>query len=189
MVVDNPAALVQTGEVQAAVRGTSNFAIFPETTSYYRMPILGEVEIKLGSSTPAPDEETDAPSRSALQGAATGLVVSMFAELEESLREARDLGEAVPTETSLRACRSIAQRLAVHVGLAPKVKSAVFLENSGHLALVLQSLLTHRRLTLRVRESAASIEAVQTDEWVRTQTSVWAPDAIDARELAEWLCR
>jgi len=116
------------------------------------------------------------------------LVERIELKLLEDREEADCSGDTAPTARAFHTCLSLAQRLAPHVALAPRLKSGAFTEDNGGVSLVLQSLVTDRRLNCRIAPDGVAVSAIRIDERMRASS---APVALNdpnvPKELAEWV--
>ena len=110
--------------------------------------------------------------------------------LEEDIEDASATDDFLPGRGAVEACLRLARRLAPHVVLSPKLKCAAFATESGEVALVLQSLVTDRRLTCRIAADGSTMLVHQIDETMEaTQASLRTNDASVPRELAQWVIK
>ncbi|MDM8007417.1 MAG: hypothetical protein QUV05_14860 [Phycisphaerae bacterium] len=93
-----------------------------------------------------------------------------------------------PTSSAIGICRALVQRLAPHVALARQLKAGAFVEDEGGISLVLQSLVTDRRLTYRISPQGDRVTVIQIDEGMEAKTTtVSSDDRAKTRELAKWV--
>lgn len=110
--------------------------------------------------------------------------------LAEDMEDAVASGEIGPTNDAVEACLRLAERVAPHVALAPRLKCAAFVEGNGVVALVLQSLVTDRRLTCRFAADGLTMVIYRIDEGMEADQEVMRTDAANApRELGEWVTK
>lgn len=104
-------------------------------------------------------------------------------------REEADVGDDVaPSHAAVQMCLDLARRLAPHVVLAPQVKSGAFSEDNGGISLVLQSLVTDRRLDVQITPEGTVLSAIRIDEHMQADSvTVSLNDPNAPRELAEWV--
>jgi hypothetical protein len=109
--------------------------------------------------------------------------------IERKLVDDREEADDVaPTPAAVQTCSDLARRLAPHVVLAPQLKSGAFTEDNGGISLVLQSLVTDRRLDVRIAPEGTVLSAIRIDERLQADSialSVNDPNA--PKELAEWV--
>jgi hypothetical protein len=116
----------------------------------------------------------------------------MVARIEQQLAAdaeyAADSQSAVPTKAAKDICLTLAERLAPHVVLAPQLKAGAFVEDEGGISLVLQSLVTDRRVNYRIPRQGGSLTVIQIDErMVAKSTTVSLDDRSATREFAKWV--
>jgi len=106
-------------------------------------------------------------------------------------REEADFGDDVaPTQRAAEACLRLAQRLAPHIALAPRLKSGAFTDDDGGVSLVLQSLVTDRRVSCRVPPGGTDITVIRVDESMQADTiPITLDDPSAPRELAAWVTK
>lgn len=96
--------------------------------------------------------------------------------------------DIVPTPAACQTCERLMNRLAPHVALAPRLKVAAFTEDNAGVSLILQSLVTDRRVNLRISPDGTSTCAILTDERMETQVrQVRENEPQLPRELAAWV--
>jgi len=96
--------------------------------------------------------------------------------------------DIAPAQQASDTCKRMARRIVPHVALAPHMKVAAFTEDSSGVSLVFQSLITDRRLNLRIAPDGAAVSAIYTDELMDVRVRLVRDDDPDlARELAEWV--
>ena len=125
-----------------------------------------------------------------LEGELSQLLDKLTSKLADDAEDALLHGEPVPSDSARDACLELAGRLIPHVVLAPQLKWGVFLEDTGAIALVLQSLLTDRRLTCRISRDGSEVETTKIDEHMHGDRQPYDTcKACVAKELAEWVIR
>jgi hypothetical protein len=68
------------------------------------------------------------------------------------------------------------------------LKAGAFVEDEGGISLVLQSLVTDRRLTYRISPQGDRVTVIQIDEGMEAKTTtVSSDDRAKTRELAKWV--
>lgn len=93
-----------------------------------------------------------------------------------------------PTSSAIGTCRAFVQRLAPHIALAPQLKVGAFVEDEGGISLVLQSLVTDRRLNYRIPPQGDHVTVIQIDERMQAKSmSLSVDDRAAIRELAKWV--
>lgn len=121
---------------------------------------------------------------------ASQLVERIKQKLMEDSAHARGSEDVTPSETAIATCLALARRLAPHVALAPHLKSGAFTEDGGGISLVLQSLVTDRRLNCRVTADGSAVSAIRIDECMEAEChAISLDDPNAARELAEWVTK
>lgn len=109
-------------------------------------------------------------------------------DLRVDIDELRDECSRCPSSSAVEACIQLARRIAPTVVLACKVESAAFIELTGAVALVLQSMQTHRRLTYRISPDGGNVSILQIDENMTVLSAeVGIDDKRGLRERAEWV--
>jgi hypothetical protein len=102
--------------------------------------------------------------------------------------EAADPESVTPTSSAVGTCLTFAEQLAPHVALAPQLKAAAFAEDEGGISLVLQSLVTDRRLNYRIPPQGDRVTVIQIDERMEAKsTTISFSDRAATRELAKWV--
>jgi hypothetical protein len=151
-----------------------------DTTGIREPSDVGSEPADVGSEPPDFSSMVDRRSRE--------LVERIELKLLEDREEADCSGDTAPTARAFHTCLSLAQRLAPHVALAPRLKSGAFTEDNGGVSLVLQSLVTDRRLNCRIAPDGVAVSAIRIDERMRASS---APVALNdpnvPKELAEWV--
>lgn len=118
------------------------------------------------------------------------LVEQIECKLTNDREECRQDNEIGPTSRAFQVCVRIAQRLAPHVALAPQLKFGAFTEDDGGVSLVLQSLITDRRLNCRIPPEGAPLTAIRIDEHMGAESLEFSlTDRNAPRELAEWVTK
>jgi hypothetical protein len=116
------------------------------------------------------------------------LVARVVRQLAVDPDEADDPERVAPTSSAVRTCLTFTERLAPHVALAPQLKVAAFVEDEGGISLVLQSLVTDRRLSYRIPPEGDRVTVIQIDERMDAKsTTVSLSDRAATRELAKWV--
>ncbi len=96
--------------------------------------------------------------------------------------------DVVPTPAARHTCERIMSRLAPHVAWAPGLKVAAFTEDNGGVSVILQSLVTDRRVNLRISPDGTRMCAVLTDEHMETRVRQDCENEPQLpRELAAWV--
>lgn len=109
--------------------------------------------------------------------------------LEEDAEDAVASGEVATPQPAFAACLRLGERLAPHLVLAPGLKYAAFTEE-GVVGLVLQSLVTDRRLTCRFTPDGRKMMVLRISERMKTvQSTIAVDDGNVPRELAEWVIK
>jgi hypothetical protein len=96
-----------------------------------------------------------------------------------------DPEDVTPTSLARLTCSKWIRKIAPRVALASRLKVAAFTEDSSGVSLVLQSLLTDRRVNIRIGPDGRVLGAICTDEHMDVRTRPDEPDL--PRELAEWV--
>jgi hypothetical protein len=97
-------------------------------------------------------------------------------------------GGVVPSKVAIDKCLALARLVAPRIALAPRLKSAAFVEEAGTVSLVLQSLVTDRRLNYRVSTDGGQLSVTRIDEAMDLEElQVSIDDANTLRELAGWV--
>ncbi len=125
-----------------------------------------------------------------LKPGASNLVQQVQEKLQQDVDDAQDEDDVAPDAQAVATCMRLARRLAPHVALAPRLEWGAFTEDNRGVSLVLQSLVTDRRINCRIQSGGSAISAVRVDEHMRVDTIpvlLSAPDV--GRELAEWVTR
>ena len=107
------------------------------------------------------------------------------AQLADDLESSDDV---IPSRWAFEACKRLIRRMAPHVALARRLKVAVFTEGNSGVSLVFHSLMTDRRLNLRIAPDGTSISTICTDERLDIEVREIREDDTDLlRELAQWV--
>jgi len=123
-----------------------------------------------------------------VRAAALELQLRIRQHIEEDVQDAASSGEAAPPQAALSACFRLGEQLVPHLVLAPGVRIAAFVEEGGVVGLVIQSLITDRRLTCRFASDGRTMLVLRVNEAMSTeQSTLAANDAKAPRELAEWV--
>lgn len=102
----------------------------------------------------------------------------------------REEGGTLPRSAATKACFRAAKIIAPTLVSASRLKAAAFLEEDGAICIVLQSLMTDRRLSCTLRSGSSAISVVQVDEQMRTETcDVRDNDRQTLKGLARWVIR
>lgn len=149
------------------------------------------------------DFETQFPARSQVEPAdaqdcveVPGLLsksVAAFVErvkedLRQDCQDAITDGDPVASRRACDTCLSFARLLAPHVALSPRLKWAAFCEDAGAVSLVLQSLVTNRRLNCTVSADGTRIRVIRTHErTISEDLPSLSADVRVARELGGWV--
>lgn len=112
----------------------------------------------------------------------------VLSKLHEDIADAR-LSEGIQVDPAvITRCETLTREMTAHLALAKRLKVGTFLEDSGAVSLVVQSLITDRRVTCRIAPRGEAIRAIQIDEKMHARTGdVDLADENAARELAEWV--
>jgi len=109
-------------------------------------------------------------------------------DLDDAIQDARETGEPAPTKAVYDACMRLAGCVAPLAALAPRLKRAAFTEETGAVSLVLQSLVTDRRVDFRIAVDGRVIDALRIDENMRPESFTFSMDQSHLpRELARWV--
>lgn len=109
-------------------------------------------------------------------------------DLDDAIQDARETGEPAPTKAAYEACLRLARRVAPLAALAPRLKRAAFTEETGAVSLVLQSLVTDRRVDFRIAVDGRVIDALRIDENMHPESFAFSVDQSHSpRELARWV--
>jgi hypothetical protein len=172
---------------------TSNTSSVAPARGVYRgvVPRTESVTLNAAVNLAAYDEPIGGvAARAHVEHEASKLVGNLLARLAEDMDGAAGDGSPLPTQSAVSKTRAVAEAVALHVALTPRLKAAVFLEDAGSLAFVVQSLLTDRRLTIRLNSDGRQFEIVRTDEHMQTVRDVVGQvDGSASKELAEWVTR
>ena len=128
------------------------------------------------------------PVEQLLNPAANILVQKIQDKLDQDTDDAREYGEKPPSVQSIKVCLQLSRLFAPHLALVPGIKWGAFTEDNGGISLVIQSLVSDRRLSCRIPLDGATLSAIQIDEKMTAQTRNVLLDNKDTwRELAEWV--
>jgi len=134
------------------------------------------------------EPSAEGTARAHLQHEASRLVGALFIRFAEDTDDAAAAGGLIPTHSAICKTKAVAEAVALHVAMTPRLKTAIFLEDAGSTAFVVQSLLTDRRLTIRLDADGHLFEVLRTDEHMQTVRDVL--DRLDGstpKELGEWV--
>jgi len=135
-------------------------------------------------------EESHVDVDSLLRAGVEAFVHRVETDIDEDTEDAVAANEVAPNPGARQVCVQWARRVAPHVVYAPQLKYAAFAEEDGGVTLVLQSLITDRRLTCRVGASGTTIVIHRIDEFMTAHQAAISPDhAAAPRELAEWVIK
>ncbi len=110
--------------------------------------------------------------------------------LDDAVAEARKDGDPEPSDMACMLCWAIVKHVAPHVYDAPRFLCGVFVEDTGNIALTLQSLETDRRVTFRIAPGGNVYETVTIDEsGDRIGPHYFSTEADGAEFLARWVVR
>ncbi len=122
--------------------------------------------------------------------ASAELVERIEFKLKEDRAEAEISEDTAPSPGAVDVCLSLARRVAPHIALAPRLKWAAFTEDDGGISLVLQSLVTDRRLNCRIAPDGSIVSVIRIDESMQADSMrVLLTDANVPRELAGWVTK
>jgi hypothetical protein len=119
--------------------------------------------------------------------AARRLVEQVECKLEEDRGDAEREAETPPSPAAVDACLSLAKHLAPHLALAIRLKWGAFTEEDGGISLVVQSLVTDRRLNCRIGSDGSSVSTIRIDEHMHAETTAISVDDAKPKELAAWV--
>ena len=88
-------------------------------------------------------------------------------DIMQATEDAIEYGERQPSSVAIDICTQLSTMLAQQLALSSSLKWAAFSEDEGGLSLVIQSLLTDRRLSFKIT-SDGDISVVQIDENMET---------------------
>lgn len=109
-------------------------------------------------------------------------------DLDDAIQDAWETGEPAPSEAAYDTCLRLARRVAPLAAPAPRLKGVAFTEETGAVSLVLQSLVTDRRVDFRITVDGRVIDALRIDEDMRPESFTFSMDQSDLpRELARWV--
>lgn len=170
---------------------TSNTSTVTPARGYRNVvPRTQSVKLDAAESSAAYESGAEVAVRSHLEHEASKLVGRLFARLAEDMDDMVREASRVPAQSIISKIRDVAEAVALYVALTPRLKAALFLEDDGSLAFVAQSLLTDRRLTIRLDSDGRQFEIVRTDEHMQTVRDVVGQlDGSANKELAEWVTR
>ena len=124
----------------------------------------------------------------ALTEGVSSFVDRISGDLAEDVEEAAENGEVVPTEAAQAMCLRVARLISGDIVLAPRLKYAAFSEESGGVSLVLQSLITDRRVNYRISPEGVTVSVIAVDECMATTTNeLSSHDESDLRGKAKWV--
>lgn len=125
-----------------------------------------------------------------------GLLTDDFSEslkriqrnLQEDREDAGIDGEVAPTDAAVETCMKLTRCIAPRVILKPRLRWAAFTEETGGVSLVLQSLVTDRRLNYQISPDGTRISAIRIDEYMRSESFVVSVDDEEMlRERTAWV--
>ena len=128
------------------------------------------------------------PVEPVLAPAAEILVQTIQEKLDQDRDEALEYGEEPPSQQSIKVCLQLSNLFAPHLAFLPGIKWGAFTEDSGGISLVLQSLVSDRRLNCRIAPDGVTISALKIDEHMIAKASEVLLDNKNTwRELTEWV--
>lgn len=123
-------------------------------------------QIAVLGSTREPSFATGEPSSSQLRLDEKGTQIrhQLLSEIDDGLAACLDEQLGTPTQTAITRAHEIARRIAGRLTLDTATSAAAFIEESGCVALVLQSNVTDRRANLRISSDGSDIRVIRVDE-------------------------
>jgi len=134
----------------------------------------------------------DAPEGVDIPGLLTDDFSESIKRIQRNLREDREDagidGEVAPTDAAVETCMKLTRCIAPRVVLKPRLRWAAFTEETGGVSLVLQSLVTDRRLNYQISPDGTRISAIRIDEYMRSESFVVSVDDEEIlRERTAWV--
>lgn len=161
---------------------------FPDATFLGRSPNRGGLSHFSYSLSARTTEVSEINETDLILQCSRALVRQIEFNLEEDVEEALAAADVAPTSEAIEACIQIIRRIAPHVALALKLKCAAFGEEDGGVSLVLQSMVTNRRLTCRIAADGSTMIVHAIEETMApTKITLSTNDASAPRELAAWV--
>lgn len=175
-----PDATYGRAPVKQPAREQSRYRVPEDSTDIAGEEGEKEGHLTAGSNQISPDD--------VIVRAADAFIEAIERHLREDSADIREEGGVCPTQRAIETCLSLARKIVPSIVFAPELESAAFVEQTGAIALVLQSLQTHRRLTYRISPDGCEVSVLQIDENMAVQTTdVGIDDNRGLREPAEWV--
>lgn len=124
-----------------------------------------------------------------------GIALEVFCDaietqLNDDLEEASALGEVGPSRAAIEGCKNVAQAVGPKIIMKPALRCAAFSEGDGGASLVIQSLVSDRRVNLRVLSDGTTVQGLEIDENMNSSSFVAkVSDYKTLKERAAWVIR
>ncbi len=139
---------------------------------------------------PLPPDEKPVELAASFRERATHILNAYGAKISDDVSEIESEGGRRPSAHVLRRSSALAARIAPRVAFAQRLAWGSFVQEDGSIAIVLQSLVTDRRVTFVVSGLRDRVQVNQVDEGMRHSTSlVTLQDDEQIRRLTAWVTK